>query len=70
MRALPSMSVLLLRKKVAAKLKQPADGIELWTAFAHKDVDGFWERGEAMDAAREVGWYLSEGDATVLVSVG
>lgn len=69
MRALPSMSIAMLRKKIAAKLKQNADTIELWTAFEHKDMDGFWERGELMDTGREVGWYLNEEDATVLVSL-
>lgn len=59
----------MLRKKIAVKLKQSPDAVELWTAFAHKDLDGFWERGEQMDTSRDVGWYLNEHDATVLVSM-
>ncbi|EJT51738.1 hypothetical protein A1Q1_06969 [Trichosporon asahii var. asahii CBS 2479] len=69
LRALPSMSIAMLRKKIAVKLKQSADTIALWTAFAHKDLDGFWERGEQMDTSRDVGWYLNEHDGTVLVSI-
>lgn len=71
LRALPGMSVELLRKKIAARLKHAGDpaGLVLWTAFEHADMDGFWERGEAMDPSRDVGWYLSDADRTVLISM-